>query len=497
LSAAYTGVVGGFVVIACDDPGPYSSQTEQDSRLFALFAKVPVLDPVSPRDAKEMVAAAFELSERHKVPVIVRPTTRICHARQPVVCGPIDREPRRASFSRDPGRWAATPRFRFQLHGEVNRKLEAIRSEFETSPFNPWDGDDTGGPLGILAAGHAWATVRDVLEEEGKSVPVLRIGTPFPLPLQLVERFLARHERVLILEEPDFAIETQIPDRTRVSGRLSGHVPRQGELTPEVVAGLLGIAGTTAPPVPGSPPELCVACGHRAAFFAMRMALPKAIFCGDIGCYTLGLNQDALDTCLDMGASVTLAEGFFHAHRRDGKDRPVVAIIGDSTFFHAGMPALLNAVTNDARIIVVVLDNGVVAMTGAQPTPAEQGAQIETIARALGVRFIETIDPYEVDALKALLKKAQAYTQQPDGGVALVVARRPCALHSPPTERVPVTVVEELCTACDVCLKFFGCQPLRKDPETGKVFIDEDRCIDCAMCIPSCPHHAIVPAETA
>jgi len=496
LSAAYTGVVGGFVVIACDDPGPHSSQTEQDSRLFALFAKVPVLDPVSPRDAKEMVAAAFELSERHRVPVIVRPTTRICHARQPVVCGPIHREPRRANFEKDPGRWAATPRFRLKLHGEVNEKLEAIRKEFETSPFNPTDGGDAGGPLGIIAAGQAWATVRDVLEEEGKSVPVLRIGTPFPLPLGLVEDFLARHERVLILEEPDFAIETQIPDRAKVEGRLSGHIPGHGELTPEVVADLLGVAGTTAPPVPGSPPELCVACGHRAAFFAMRMALPKAIFCGDIGCYTLGLNQDALDTCLDMGASVTLAEGFHHAHHRDGKDRPIVAIIGDSTFFHAGMPALLNAVTNDARIIVVVLDNGVVAMTGAQPTPADSGAQIETIAHALGVRFIETIDPYEVDALKGLLKKAQAYTRQPDGGPALVVARRPCALHSPPSEHVPVTVVEELCTACDICLDFFGCQPLRKDPETGKVFIDSDRCIDCAMCIPSCPHHAIVPVET-
>jgi len=496
LSAAYTGVVGGFVVIACDDPGPYSSQTEQDSRLFALFAKVPVLDPVSPRDAKEMIAHAFEISERHRVPVIVRPTTRICHARQPITCGPINRENRSANFEKNPGRWAATPRFRFQLHGEVNEKLEAIRSEFEASPFNPWDGDDGGAPLGIIAGGQAWATVRDVLEEESRSVPVLRIGTPFPLPLQLVERFLARHERVLILEEPDFAIETQIPDRTRVQGRLSGHVPRQGELTPEVVAGLLGIPGTTAPPVAGSPPELCVACGHRAAFFAMRMALPKAIFCGDIGCYTLGLNQEALDTCLDMGASVTLAEGFFHAHHRDGKDRPVVAIIGDSTFFHSGMPALLNAVTSGARIIVVVLDNGVVAMTGAQSTPADSGAEIETIARALGVRFIETIDPYEVDALKALLKKAQKYTQQPDGGVALVVARRPCALHSPPTERVPVTVVEELCTACDICIRFFGCQPLRKDPATGKVYIDEDRCIDCAMCIPSCPHHAIVPVET-
>ena len=495
MSAAYTGVVGGFVVIVSDDPGPHSSQTEQDSRLFGLFAKVPVLDPVSPRDAREMVRAAFELSERHRVPVILRPTTRVCHARQPVACGPIEITPRPASFAKDPGRWAATPRFRFQLHREVNERLASIRGEFEESPFNVEEGGDHAASLGIIAAGHAWATVRDLLDEEGLSIPVLRIGTPFPLPLGRVERFVARCERVLILEEPDFAIEIQIPDRRKVEGRLSGHVPGQGELTPEVVAGLLGFSVTDSPAPPGTRPELCVACGHRSAFFAMRMALPKAIFCGDIGCYTLGLNQEALDTCLDMGASITLAEGFHLAHRGAKRDVPVVAVIGDSTFFHSGMTGLLNAVASGARLVVVVLDNGVVAMTGAQPTPAESGARIETIARALGVRFVETVDPYEVDDLKALLRKAHAHTRAPDGGVALVVARRPCALYEPPRENLPVYIDADLCTGCDICLRFFGCRPLTKDPASGKVSIDTDWCIDCGMCIPSCPHHAILPVD--
>ena len=497
LSAAYTGVVGGFVVIACDDPGPHSSQTEQDSRLFGLFAKVPVLDPVSPRDAGEMVRAAFDLSERHRVPVILRPTTRICHARQPVECAPIEITPRAASFERDPGRWAATPRFRNLLHGELNEKLESIRDEFEHSPFNVEGGNDGPAPLGIVAAGHAWGTVRDLLHEEGLDIPVLRIGTPHPLPLGRVERFIGRCERVLILEEPDFAIEIQLADRSKVEGRLSGHVPAQGELTPEVLARLLGRPTPERPEPPGVRPELCAACGHRAAFFAMRMALPKAIFCGDIGCYTLGINQEALDTCLDMGASITLAEGFHLAHRGGKKDVPVVAVIGDSTFFHSGMTGLLNAVTNGARIIVVVLDNGLVAMTGAQPTPAEQGAHIETIARGLGVRFVETIDPYEVDALKALLKQAHDFTREPDGGVALVVARRPCALHEAPAQDRPVYVDADLCTGCDVCLRFFGCRPLTKDPMTGKVFVDADLCVDCGMCIPSCPYHAILPLEEA
>jgi len=337
--------------------------------------------------------------------------------------------------------------------------------------------------------------VQDVLEEEHRSLPVLRIGTPFPLPLDLIERFVARHERVLLLEEPDVCIEMQLRDRTKIEGRLSGHVPKAGELSPEVVAGLLGLPTSSIPPVPGSPPELCIACGHRAAFFAMRMALPRAIFCGDIGCYTLGLNQESVDTCLDMGASITMAEGFFHAHRGEGKPPPIVAIIGDSTFFHSGMTGLLNAVTNDARIVVVVLDNGVVAMTGAQATPAQAGVEIESIAKALGVRFVETVDPYEVDALKVLLKKAHAFTKSDDGGVALVVARRPCALYDPPPEHMPIYVDQDLCTACDICLRFFGCQPLVKDDATGKVFIDTYTCIECGMCIPSCPHHAILPKD--
>ena len=495
LSAAYTGVVGGFLVIACDDPGPYSSQTEQDTRLFALFAKVPVFDPSSPREAREMVHAAFELSERHGVPALLRPTTRICHARQPLSCGPIEGARRPARFEKNPGRWAATPRYRNRLHGELNAKLESIRAEFEGSALNGEEQAGGRAPLGIIAAGQAHATVRDLLEEEGRTLPLLKIGTPYPLPLKLVEGFIARHESVLLLEEPDSAIETQIPDRTRVRGRLSGPVPGHGELTPDVIAGLLDLPVAKVAEVPGTPPELCVACGHRAAFLAMRMALPKAIFCGDIGCYTLGINQEALDTCLDMGASITLAEGFFHAHRRDGNESPILAVIGDSTFFHSGMTGLLNAVVSGARFVVVVLDNGVVAMTGAQSTPADAGAEIETIARALGVRFVETVDPYEVDALKALLKRADAFTRQAEGGgLALVVARRPCALYEPPAGEHAVVVDQARCTACDICLRFFGCQPLVKDPETGKVFVDTDRCLDCGMCIPSCPYHAIVEA---
>jgi len=493
LSAAYTGVVGGFVIVACDDPGPHSSQTEQDTRLFALFAKVPVLDPASPREAREMAREAFALSERHRVPVILRPTTRVCHARQTVAVAPPARPARPARFEKDPARWAATPRFRNLLHAELNHKLEAIRAEAEESPFNAETPGE--GPLGIIATGHAWATAHDVLREEGLRVPLLKIGTPYPLPRQRVARFLDRCERVLVLEEPDAAVETQIADRSKVQGRLSGHVPAHGELTPEVVATVLGLAEPAPPAAPGPRPQLCTACGHRSAFLAVREALPKAIFTGDIGCYTLGINQETLDTCLDMGASITLATGFHAAYRRDGVDKPVVAFIGDSTFFHAGMPGLLQAVTSDARIVVVILDNGTVAMTGAQPTPAEHGANLEAIVRGLGVRFVHTIDPYDVSGMAALVRGAHAFTQREDGGVAVVVARRPCALHAPPQERKPVEVDAARCNRCDYCLRFFGCPALVEDPVSGKVAVDEAFCLECGVCVEACPRDAIHPRE--
>ena len=522
LSAAYTGVDGGFVVVPCDDPGPHSSQTEQDSRLFAVFAKVPALDPSSPREARDMTRWAFDLSERHGLPVMVRPTTRVCHARQAIAPLPALRTPRPARFVRNPARWAATPKFRRELHRGLAAKIEAVRREFEDAPWNREEGE--GSPLGIVAAGAAFGTVSDVLREEGLAVDVLKIGTAYPLPGDRVARFVARHERTLVLEEPDFAVEIQIADRRAVEGRLTGFVPSHGELTPEVVAEILSrfllgpgrglpatkradapaatspaapAAAAPPPPAAGPRPRLCPGCGHRAAFFSMRRAIPGAIFAGDIGCYTLGVNQQALDTCLDMGASITLAQGIERVHRRDGLDVPVVAVIGDSTFFHAGVPGLLNAVTTGSRIVVVVLDNGTVAMTGHQDTPAKAGASVEAIARGVGVRFVEAVDPYEVGGLQALLKRARAFARAPDGGVALVVARRPCALLEAPQPRVPVDVDAESCNGCDYCLGWCECPGLVKDGETGKVRIDHVRCVDCGMCVPMCPRHAIVPRAAA
>ncbi len=460
LSAAYTGVVGGFVVIACDDPGPFSSQTEQDTRLFAIFAKVPALDPSTPREAKDMVHAAFALSEKYRVPVILRPAMRVSHARQNITLDEIDATPRPANFKKDPARWAATPRYRFLLHQELNGKLAQIEAEFESSTLN----EETlptlhtpaaRYPLGIIGAGVPYTTALERLDEFGVQIPVLKIGTVYPLPRKRVGDFVARCERVLVLEEPDAAIELQIPDRRNVLGRLDGTIPNAGELSPDVlypvferVLAAANIAFTKPPaldpvwsealkavPLPVRPPRLCPGCGHRSACSSIRRTFPSAFFASDIGCYTLGTNLRAVDTCLDMGAAITVATGLYHAYKLDGKNQSLVATIGDATFIHSGITGLANAVHTGARFVLVILDNTTTAMTGFQPTLdqtrlADGGAgarvAIPDLVRACGVKFLRESDPYYPDDFQSVLKEAEAFTQSDEGGVA--VRRRDLAL---------------------------------------------------------------------
>lgn len=532
LSAAYLGVKGGFVVIACDDPGPHSSQTEQDTRLFALFAKVPVLDPSTPREAKEMTRTAFELSEKYEVPVILRPTTRVCHAKQNVPFGPVELLERRPAFVKDPARWAATPRFRYLLHQELNQKLASIEAEFESSPLNVTLNGHLRSPLGIIAGGACYTGLMDILGETDleDEVAVLKIGTPYPLPRRLVADFMARCERVLVLEEPDAAIELQLGSSEKLLGRRTGTVPSAGELTPEVIYGVLAqVVSDTSTNIemaalpeqdcrldtmvkdlklPVRKPRLCPGCPHRSSFFAIRLAFGgRAIFPSDIGCYTLGLNQRAVDTVLDMGAAINMAAGFYHAHRQDGMDRPIVATIGDSTFLHSGVPALVNAVYGDARFILVILDNGVTAMTGFQPT-ADSGrladgsagnrVPIEGLVRACGVRFVQEIDPYEVQAFTKLLKDAHAFTHRPDGGIAVIIARRACVLYDrrPVVEHpVKVTITDE-CDGCRYCVVAFECPALVLNTAANVVEIDRRICIDCGQCIEACYKGFIVPIQT-
>jgi indolepyruvate ferredoxin oxidoreductase alpha subunit len=590
MSSAYTGVIGGFVIISCDDPGPHSSQTEQDTRFFAMFAKVPALDPSDPQEAKELVKKAFELSEKYEIPVVLRPSIRVCHAKQAVGIGAPLKLNRPAAFRKDPSRWAATPKYRLQLHEELNRKLERIREEFETTDyadFTDWIHrvDSTGTTdgkravratpkgkrfgLGILAGGVPFAHAVDLLAEYdlAEGIPLMKVTTAFPLPLRRVSEFMKRCRHVLVLEEPEDVIELQIVEKSKLLGRFNGLVPGAGELTPEVVHSILRKAMRASGSkrriparegkvdeivkemkLSGRRPTLCAGCPHRAAFFAIKKAFsdvardavsPEAaedpppaarrnglspdtlepIFTSDIGCYTLGLNLDGVDTCLDMGAGVTLANGFYQAFAQDGRTLPIIATVGDSTFFHACVPPLLNAVYNKAGFVLVILDNSITAMTGMQPTPGlgitadgSEGRKvpIEQVVAGCGVEFVRVCDPYNVDEMVSLLKEAHAHAlgtrnlelRTPNSSspaasacVAVVIARHPCIIKykdAAMRARKSVAVDDRLCKSCKVCVKSFECPALVFVPEKKKVEIEQRLCVGCGVCVHACKAGAIV-----
>jgi indolepyruvate ferredoxin oxidoreductase, alpha subunit len=511
MRSAYLGVIGGFVVIAADDPGPHSSQTEQDSRFFAMFAKVPVLDPSSPQEAKALVAQAFELSERYEIPVMLRPTTRVCHARQNVAVAKPMSMARPARFEKNPGRWCATPQFLRGLHRQLNEKIEAIAREPAFAPyFNP--GDGSFPRTCIAASGVAYAHTWDLLEDLGLlgKIDLFQVIMPFPLHHDFVDTLGRLYDRVLVIEETYPVIELQLTG-VAVQGRGNLAVPREGELTPEVLRPILEKfldlpAGAPAaqPAGGGARPTLCAGCGHRAAFYAIRETFPGGIFPSDIGCYTLGMNLMAVDTCHCMGAGISQAAGFYRAFAAGGGEFPtIVATIGDSTFFHAGIPALLNAVFHRARFILVILDNTTTAMTGHQPTPAlgvtalgdeGQPVYIPDLVRACGVKFLKTCDPYDIPALSALLQEADRFCRSPEGSVAVIIARHPCLLDGEARQAQAVYDMEvtEFCTACRHCLDNFECPALVFDEASGRVAIDQVRCVGCGVCLHVCPEGAIV-----
>lgn len=525
--SAYLGVIGGFIVVAADDPGPHSSQTEQDSRYFAQFAKVPVLDPASPREAKEMVKEAFDLSETYELPVMLRPTTSICHARQNVACSPPERLERQAHFEKNPGRWVATPQFLYQLHSSLNEKLRRLSEEERYYPVLSHTHESKSNRA-VIASGVAFSNTFELLEDMGLAgeIDLYQVRMPFPLNRRFIQETRERYDEVLVIEETYPVIEmqlAQVPETIR--GRRSGFVPSQGELTPDIIEDLINRfvgkpMGQTRPAEKprGKRPSLCAGCPHRAAFYAIRKTFPKGIFPSDIGCYTLGMNIGAVDTCHCMGACISQGAGFYHAHSQDGNDfPPIIVTIGDSTFFHAGIPALINAVFQGARFVLVILDNDTTAMTGNQPTPqvglradGSRGHQvlIDDIVRSCGVRFLEVCDPYQLDAFIDLVKRADAYCRSDEGGVAVVISRHPCLMDKRAgreTARHKVTVTED-CTGCRYCIERFECPALEFVPsppsasgskEKGRVEVVDHLCSGCGVCVSVCPVKAIVNQEVA
>ncbi len=508
MTLAYIGVKGGLVLVVADDPGPHSSQTEQDTRVFARFAKLPVLDPATPAEAKEMVKYAFDLSEKLNLPVILRPTTRTCHACQNIEVADVTENPRPAAgFEKGPN-WVILPNLSARRHPWLNQQQENARELLEDSGFNRLV-DFTGkeqAEAGIIACGVSYNYVREALEMSWSNVPILKIGAPYPLPVRPVLDFLTRVKKVLIVEEQEPAVEDQVIAiawrnklLTGISGKIDRLVPREGELNTDKVKIILENflempsakpEATPAPELPLRPPVLCAGCPHRASFYAFKEAArgTDAIFSGDIGCYTLGAMAplNAVDTCLCMGASITIASGL---HRVEPA-RKQVAFLGDSTFFHAGIPGLINAVYNKADVTLVVLDNSTTAMTGHQPHPGvgrtatgEQGTpvNIARLAEACGVKFVREVDPYN---LKASIEAARAAMDYP--GPAVVIMKRECiALVK---KKKSYTIDRQSCTECGLCLEDLGCPAIGRPGGSPEI---SSSCYGCGICAQVCPSDAI------
>jgi indolepyruvate ferredoxin oxidoreductase alpha subunit len=509
MSSAYTGVKGGFLVISADDPGPHSSQTEQDSRMMAMMAKIPVLDPSTPQEGKEMIRPAYQLSEEFELPVMVRPTTRVCHSRQGVLLGEIPSPSSPSGFSKDPQRWAATPRYRYFLHLKLNQKIEAIAEKYGKDSFSRILGEETARRC-IISSGVALAHTYDILKELNleSEIALYQVKMPYPLKAKIILDEISPFEDVLVIEETYPVIEMQLAMRGRIKGRLDGSIPPQGELIPdtlvESIQAFSRIRGEKKPLPSGKPrpPTLCPGCPHRPAFYALRQALPGGIYPSDIGCYTLGLNLGAVDTVLCMGGAISQAAGFYHAFRMKGEAPPIAATIGDSTFYHAGVPALINAVHNGAKFTLLILDNSTTAMTGNQPTPGMErladgrpgkAVAIEDLVRASGVQHLEVIDPYQLEGMIQAIKEADKAARSENGGVSVIIARHPC-LMSPGAQKMQRSYsmeVAEDCVACEICFQDFECPAIGPDPQSGRARIDQNICSGCGVCAEVCPQEAI------
>ncbi|WP_457555094.1 indolepyruvate ferredoxin oxidoreductase subunit alpha [Candidatus Pyrohabitans sp.] len=507
---AYTGVKGGLVLVSADDPGMHSSQNEQDNRLLARFAKIPCLEPYDAQSAKDYTKFAFEVSEKLQTPVMLRTTTRVSHAKGDVTLGELpDYGKRRFGFQKDARRYVCVPAHSRALHPALNRRLSEIERYASKSELNRMQ---FGGEKGIITAGVARNYVHEAVQSLGAEVSLLELGITHPLPRELIRRFLSGVEEVLVVEELEPFIEEQV--RALCGGvavRGKDLLPREGELTPELVehavARFLGVEYSPPPrrsarlELPPRPPVLCPGCSHRALFYALKKVTKRKIYAGDIGCYTLGALEPlkAMDTCLCMGSGLSQAQGFYHA----GVDEAVVALIGDSTFLHAGLTALLNAAYNGAEILVIILDNRTTAMTGHQPHPGtgvtatgEESFAVDfvALARTLGASYVAKVRPNDFEATLRVLEEALSRR-----GLRVVVAEEPCALLGRKLGlwKTPPEVVEErcegyLCSACRACLRI-GCPAVGWD--RGRARIIEELCTGCGLCIAVCPNEAILEVE--
>ena len=479
MTSAYTGVGAGFLVVTCDDPGLHSSQNEQDNRLIAAFAKVPLIEPSSPAEAKAWVGDCFALSERFDTPVMIRMTTRLAHTKENVTIG-VRREAEPPPFKVNPAKYVMVPRAAYARHILLEEKLVTMEEEASRSRLNVVEkGSDK---LGLITSGVTYLYVREMFPDAS----ILKLGWTQPFPVDLVRRFATTVKELQVIEE----LEPFLEDRVRMLGLAVRRRPRSwriGELRPELLPDLVQGREKVERPSTARKPVMCPGCPHRLVFYVLKKL--HRVVAGDIGCYTLGSAPplSSLHTCVCMGAGVTMFEGLAKS-----LGKKVVGVIGDSTFVHSGITGLINLVYNGATGVVVILDNGTTAMTGNQPHPgtgetikgkAAKKLVIEDICRAAGADNVEVIDPTRVKEFEQMVK-----LRLEEEKLTVIIARSPCRLlgHHP---KPPPDVDHEKCKRCQVCLSI-DCPAITR-LDDGRINIDEKLCTGCNLCAEACPFAAM------
>ena len=495
---SYTGVTGGMVICVADDPAMHSSQNEQDSRHYAIAAKVPMLEPADSAEAYAFARSAFALSEEYDTPVILRMCTRIAHSQCLVELGEREQVPMK-EYVKQPAKYIMMPAYAKTRHPLVEQRTERLRDLAENCAYNRVE--MRGSRIGIITSGCSYLYVKEVF---GDSVSILKIGMPNPLPEKLIRDFAASVEKLYVIEELDPVIEQHVralgiactgKELFSPLGEFSQQTIREAFRKEGVDFGETPVAQGSAPTIPGRPPMMCAGCPHRGMFYTL--AKNHITVLGDIGCYTLGAVAplNALDSTLCMGASVSGIHGFNLARGAE-TEKKTVAVIGDSTFMHSGMTGLVNIAYNATNSTVIILDNSITGMTGHQQNPTtgynikgDPAAKVdlEALCRALGIRRVRVVDPYNLKECEDAVKEELA-AEEP----SVIISRRPCVLLKYVKPKAPLRVDPEKCRSCKRCMGL-GCPSISM--KDGKARIDQTLCVGCGVCAQLCPFSAIGEGE--
>ena len=491
MTAAYTGVNSGFVLVTADDPGMHSSQNEQDNRYFAKMAKIPMLEPSDSQEAKDFTRLALEISEQYDTPVLLRVTTRICHGK-----GVVDIDERKESesykYEKNPQKYVMIPAYARKRKIVIEKRLQYLAEFSESVAINRIEISDPD--VGFITSGISHQYTKEVFP----NASYFKLGMTYPLPMQAIKKFVDSVKTVYVIEELEPFIEEQLlAAGIKVLGKSV--LPNDGELSAEILREKIlnkpvEISVPVTNDLPARPPVMCAGCPHRKVFHVLKKL--KATISGDIGCYTLSSLPplETMDTCICMGGSIGVAQGLSKVLQKES-NKPIVGVLGDSTFFHSGIPSLVNAVYNKTNVTIIILDNRITAMTGHQDNPGtgktlsgEETKKIDfkALALACGVEHVAMINLEEMSEITNVIKEAVSFP-----GPSVVIAQSPCVLIDKKSKRGYNKVDPSKCTMCKVCLRI-GCPAISMGNES--VVIDPLMCTMCNACLQICPSDAISPA---